>query len=248
MAINMSATLIAGLFGQQGQNSLLLPFGNAAPAASASEAVAAFRRVTKAGEEEKGLARERKDSVTLTALAQFRQALDAAPNIDRALSDPRVLKVLMPALGLPDQVGNPGLVRRALLSDPKDPKGVAAQLGTTWRNAATTLNLKATTTPKTAAFEGLTDQETAAVARQLRIGEAVLTPPASRAAATRPRGFDGLEDRVTSALIGRLRAGEELVPERARREVEHMAVLTAATIRQMDLPAADLPAMAQNEV
>ncbi|MCA3413284.1 MAG: DUF1217 domain-containing protein [Roseomonas sp.] len=242
----MSATLIAGLFGQQGQNSLLLPFGNAAPAASAGEAVAAFRRVTKAGEEEKGLARERKDNVTLTALAQFRQALDAAPNIDRALSDPRVLKVLMPALGLPDQVGNPGLVRRALLSDPKDPKGVAAQLGTTWRNAATTLNLKASTTPKTAAFEGLTDRETAAVARQLRIGEAVLTPPASRAAATRPRGFDGLEDKVTSALIGRLRAGEELVPERARREVEHMAVLTAATIRQMQVPAANLPAIAQN--
>ncbi|MCA3363358.1 MAG: DUF1217 domain-containing protein [Roseomonas sp.] len=242
----MSATLLAGLFGQQGQASLILPYGNAAPAASAGEAVVAFRRVIKPGEEEKGLAREKKDPVTLTAIAQFRQALDAAPNIDKALSDPRVLKVLMPALGLPDQVSNPGLVKRALLSDPRDPKGVAAQLGTTWKNAAATLNLKATTTPKTVAFEGLTDQETAAVARQLRIGEAVLTPPASRAAATRPRGFDGLEDRVTSALIGRLRAGEELVPERARREVEHMAVLTAATIRQMDLPAADLPAMAQN--
>ncbi|MCA3364444.1 MAG: DUF1217 domain-containing protein [Roseomonas sp.] len=246
MAINMSATLLAGLFGQQGQASLILPYGNAAPAASAGEAVVAFRRVIKPGEEEKGLAREKKDPVTLTAIAQFRQALDAAPNIDKALSDPRVLKVLMPALGLPDQVSNPGLVKRALLSDPRDPKGVAAQLGTTWKNAAATLNLKATTTPKTVAFEGLTDQETAAVARQLRIGEAVLTPPASRAAATRPRGFDGLEDRVTSALIGRLRAGEELVPERARREVEHMAVLTAATIRQMDVPAADLPAMAQN--
>jgi len=203
MAINMSATLIAGLFGQQGQNSLLLPFGNAAPAASAGEAVAAFRRVTKAGEEEKGLARERKDTVTMTALAQFRQALDAAPNIDRALSDPRVLKVLMPALGLPDQVGNPGMVKRALLSDPNDPKGVAAQLGSTWKNAAATLSLKATTTPKTVAFAGLTDQETAAVARQLRIGEAVLTPPASRAAAARLRGFDGLEDKVTSALIAR---------------------------------------------
>ncbi|MCZ8277705.1 MAG: DUF1217 domain-containing protein [Acetobacteraceae bacterium] len=242
----MSASLLLGLFGQQGQTSLFLPFGNAAPAASAGEAVAAFRRVTKAGEEEKGLARERKDTVTLTALAQFRQALDAAPNIDRALSDPRVLKVLMPALGLPDQVGNPGMVRRALLSDPRDPKGVAAQLGTTWRNAATTLNLKASTTPKTTAFEGLTDQETTAVARQLRLGEAVLTPPASRAAATRPRGFDGLEDRVTSALIGRLRAGEELAPDRARREVEHTAVLTAATIRQMDVPAPDLPAIAQD--
>jgi hypothetical protein len=123
---------------------------------------------------------------------------------------------------------------------------VAAQLGTTWKNAAATLNLKASTTPKTTAFEGLTDRETTAVAQQLRLGEAVLTAPASRAAATRPRGFDGLEDKVTNALIARLRAGEELAPDRARREVEHTAVLTAATIRQMDVPAPDLPAIAQD--
>ena len=246
MAINMSATLIAGLFGQQGQNSLILPFGNAARAASAGEAVVAFRRVTKAGEEEKGLAREKKDPVTLTVLAQFRQALDAAPNIDKALSDPRVLKVLMPALGLPDQVGNPGLVKRALLSDPKDTKGVAAQLGTTWKNAAATLNLKATTTPKTVAFEGLTDRETAAVAQQLRLGEAVLTAPASRAAAPKLRAFDGLQDKATSALIARLRPGEELVADRARREVEQVATLTAVAIRQAEVPAEDLPVIAKD--
>lgn len=242
----MSATLMAGLFGQQGQNSLMLPFGNAAPAASAGEAVVAFRRVTKAGEEEKGLAREKKDPVTLTALAQFRQALDAAPNIDKALSDPRVLKVLMPALGLPDQVGNPGLARRALLSDPKDTKGVAAQLGTTWKNAAATLNLKATATPKTIAFEGLTDRETAAVAGQLRLGEAVLTAPASRAVAPKLRAFDGLQDKATSALIARLRPGEELVADRARREIEQVATLTAVAIRQAEVPADDLPAIAKD--
>ena len=246
MAINMSATLIAGMFGQQGQNSLMLPFGNAAPVASAGEAVVAFRRVTKAGEEEKGLAREKKDTVTMTALAQFRQALDAAPNIDRALSDPRVLKVLMPALGLPDQAGNPGLVKRALLSDPKDPKGVAAQLGTTWKNAATTLNLKATTTPKTVAFEGLTDKETTAVAGQLRLGEAVLTAPPSRAATPKSRAFDGLPDKVTTALFAQLRPGENAVVGRATSEVETTAILTAVTIRRGEAPAADLPAIASD--
>lgn len=246
MAINMSATLMAGLFGQQGQNSLILPYGNAAPAASAGEAVVAFRRVTKAGEEEKGLAREKKDPVTLTVLAQFRQALDSAPNIDKALTDPRVLKVLMPALGLPDQVGNPGLVKRALLSDPKDTKGVAVQLGNTWKNAAATLNLKATTTPKTVAFEGLTDRETAAVAQQLRLGEAVLTAPASRAAAPKLRAFDGLQDKATSALIARLRPGEELVADRARREIERVATLTTVVIRQAEVPPVDLPAIAKD--
>ena len=246
MAINMSATLMAGLFGQQGQNSLVLPYGNAARAASAGEAVVAFRRVTKAGEEEKGLAREKKDPITLTTLAQFRQALDAAPNIDKALTDPRILKVLMPALGLPDQVGNPGLVKRALLSDPKDTKGVAVQLGNTWKNAAATLNLKATTTPKTVAFEGLTDRETAAVAQQLRLGEAVLTAPASRAAAPKLRAFDGLQDKATSALIARLRPGEELVADRARREIERVATLTTVVIRQAEVPPVDLPAIAKD--
>lgn len=244
MAINMSATLMAGLFGQQGRSALLLPFGNAAPAASAGDAVVAFRRVTKAGEEEKGLARERKDAVTMTALAQFRQALDAAPNIDKALSDPRVLKVLMPALGLPDQVNNPGLVKRALLSDPRDPKGVAAQLGTTWKNAASTLNLKATTSPKTVAFEGLTNQETSAVAGQLRPGEAVLTAPPSRAASPKPRAFDGLPDKVTTALFAQLRPGENATVGRAAREVETTAILTAVTIRKAEVPAAGLPAIA----
>jgi hypothetical protein len=184
MAINMSATLVASLFGQQGQSSLLSALGNAPRVASAGEAVVALRRVTKAGEEAKGLALEKKDPITLTAVAQFRQALESSRTLDRALSDPRVLKVLLPALGLPDQIGNPGLVKRALLSDPKDPKSVASQLGTTWVNAAATLNLKATTTPKTVAITGLTDEQTASVAAQLRFGENILTAPATRAWAT----------------------------------------------------------------
>lgn len=246
MAINMSATLMAGLFGQQGQVSLMLPFGNAAPAASASDAVVAFRRVTKVGEEEKGIAREKKDPITLTALAQFRRALEAAPNIDKALSDPRVLKVLMPALGLPDQVGNPGLVKRALLSDPKDPKGVAAQLGTVWKNAAATLNLKATTTPKTVAFVGLTDKETSAVAAQLRLGEAIMTPPPSPPVMPKVRAFDGLADKVTSTLIAQLRPGENATTDRAQREVEQAAALTAVTIRQGEVPSSNLPAIAKD--
>ena len=237
---------MAGLFGQQGQNSLMLPYGNAAPAASAGDAVVAFRRVSKAGEEEKGLAREKKDPITLTTLAQFRQALDAAPNIDKALSDPRVLKVLMPALGLPDQVGNSGMVKRALLSDPKDTKGVAAQLGTTWKNAATTLNLKATTTIKTVAFEGLTDKETTAVAGQLRLGEAVLTAPASTEATPKLRAYDGLPDKVTTALFAQLRPGENATTDRAKREMENTAALTAVTIRRAELPSADVPAIAKD--
>jgi hypothetical protein len=137
-------------------------------------------------------------------------------------------------------------VKRALLSDPKDTKGVAAQLGTTWKNAAATLNLKATTTPKTVAFEGLTDKETTAVAGQLRLGESVLTAPAIKAVTPKVRAYDGLPDKVTTALFAQLRPGENATTDRAKREMENTAALTAVTIRRAELPSADVPVIAKD--
>jgi hypothetical protein len=116
----------------------------AAAAGHAATATPALRRVTAEGAEAKGIAREEKDPVTLSALARFRSALDKAGTIEDALSDPRILKVILPALGLPDQAGNAGLVRRALLSDPTDTDGLATRLGSTWKAAAATLGVYAT--------------------------------------------------------------------------------------------------------
>ena len=84
------------------------------------------------------------------------------------------------------------------------------------------------------------------MAQQLRLGEAVLTAPASRAAAPKLRAFDGLQDKATSALIARLRPGEELVADRARREIERVATLTTVVIRQAEVPPVDLPAIAKD--
>jgi hypothetical protein len=198
------------------------------------------------GAETKGLEQEGKDPITLSAIAQFRQALETAKDLDKALSDPRVLTVLMPALGLPDQVGNPGMVKRALLSDPNDPEGVAAQLGTTWVNAAATLNLLLTSTPKTVAYVGLTDAETTAVAGQLRMGEAVMTAPAYPPPLPRVRAFDGLADSVTAALAGQLRPGENATMDRAKLELDYNATLTAVTIRMGELPDSDLPGIVRD--
>jgi hypothetical protein len=141
----LTLTQVQSLFGVQ---------ASAGPAGNAATAIPALKRATAEGAEAKGIARERKDPVTLTALAQFRVALDTAGSIEQALSDPRILKVIMPALGLPDQVGNPGLVRRALLSDPADSDGLAARLGATWRSAAATLGVFET------GLEGLRDAAT----------------------------------------------------------------------------------------
>jgi len=131
----LSLTQVQALFGVSGQG---------AAAGNAATAIPALRRATEAGAEAKGIAQERRDPVTLTALAQFRQALDKAGSIEAALTDPRILKVVMPALGLPDQAGNAGLARRALLSDPGDAAGLASRLGPTWRAAAATLGVHET--------------------------------------------------------------------------------------------------------
>lgn len=138
----LTLTQVQSLFGAQ---------ASAGASGNAAGAIPALRRATAEGAEAKGIAREQKDPVTLTALAQFRVALDKAGSIGQALQDPRILKVIMPALGLPDQAGNPGMVRRALLSDPADAKGLAAQLGATWKAAAATLGVHAT------GLEGLRD-------------------------------------------------------------------------------------------
>lgn len=111
---------------------------------SAAEAIPALARVTAAGAEEKGLAREEKDPVTLSTLARFHSAIAKAETIEQALSDPRILKVLAPALGLADQSDNAALLRKALLSDPEDDKGLATQMGSTWRAASATLGVHKT--------------------------------------------------------------------------------------------------------
>jgi hypothetical protein len=137
----LTLTQVQSLFGVAAGGALAGNLAGGAPAGNAATAIPALRRATADGAEAKGIAREKRDPVTLTALAQFRVALDKAPSIEAALQDPRILKVLMPALGLPDQAGNPGLVRRALLSDPADANGLAARLGATWRAAAATLGV-----------------------------------------------------------------------------------------------------------
>lgn len=106
-------------------------------------ALLALRQAQAKGAEARGVALEQKDPVTLTALAQFRRAVDGAKDLKSALRDPRVLAVLLPAMGLADQKDYPGLVQQALMADPKDTKGLLASLDARFKAAATTLDLHA---------------------------------------------------------------------------------------------------------
>ncbi|WP_376093042.1 DUF1217 domain-containing protein [Roseomonas sp. CCTCC AB2023176] len=116
----------------------------ASTGASAAEALAALRRAAAPGAEEKGVAQLAKDPTVKADLSRFRDAISRAKDVPTAIRDPRVAKVLLPALGLPDAVDKPGLAARALTSDLKDPESVANRLSDSrWKDAARSLNLSA---------------------------------------------------------------------------------------------------------
>ena len=129
----LSASLVASLFGGG---------TGAAATADAAGAGAALKVARTQTAEDKGIAAERKDPVTINALKRFDAALAAAKDEKAALREPRVLEVLLPALGLADQAAYPGLVLKALLADPKDSKGLLASLDERFKAAVETLDLR----------------------------------------------------------------------------------------------------------
>lgn len=73
------------------------------------------------------------------AIEGFRAGVAKASTVDGLLRDPRVLEVLLTANGLGDQISRPALARRALESDPADPKSVVSRLtDSRWAPAART--------------------------------------------------------------------------------------------------------------
>jgi hypothetical protein len=108
----------------------------------AASAIPALRQALAAGVEERALARLARDPQITRRLEQFTRALEKAPDLKAALRDPRVLGVVLPALGLADGVSQPGLALRALTANPKDPEGLLARLpDRRWKSAAEALNL-----------------------------------------------------------------------------------------------------------
>jgi hypothetical protein len=133
--MQVTATLASALFGASAAGS--------ANAGDAASSLAVLKAAEAPGATAKGVARERKAPVTIAALNQFQAAIARAKDVKTALQDPRVLNVLLPALGLADQAAYPGLVQKALTADPKDRKGLLASLDKRFAAAATTLDLKA---------------------------------------------------------------------------------------------------------
>ena len=91
----------------------------------------------------KDIAAEAKDPEVARDVAAFKKAVSGAKTIQAALANPAVLKVLLTANGLGDQLSYTGLATKALLSDPTDTRSLANQLSGTnaqWLAVAKTFN------------------------------------------------------------------------------------------------------------
>ncbi|HEY4252825.1 MAG TPA: DUF1217 domain-containing protein [Roseomonas sp.] len=109
---------------------------------SLTAAIPLFRQALDPKTEQKALDRLAKDPNINRQLAAYKTAVTQAKDLDSALKDPRVLAVLLPAMGLGDQVQNVALAQKALTSDLSDPKSLANQLtDTRWKDTATALDL-----------------------------------------------------------------------------------------------------------
>ena len=89
--LSLNASLVASLYGGSTSGT---------SSGDAASAIVALKAAQAKGAEAKGVAAERKDPVTITALKQFEAAVAKARDVKSALQDPRVLAVLLPALGL----------------------------------------------------------------------------------------------------------------------------------------------------
>ena len=85
------------------------------------------------------IAAEAKQTSVARDIAAFTAGIASAKTPDALLSNPAVLKVLLTANGLGDQVGYPALAKQALLSNPANTTALANQLSNTaWKTTAST--------------------------------------------------------------------------------------------------------------
>lgn len=131
----MSGTMLA---------SLLLPNGNAGtvPPLSTSQTMALYRRSVDRAQQD--IARLERDPTTQRDLQALEQAVARAKDPSDLLRNPRILRLLMEALGLADQATNGGLARNALMSKMTDPQSLANRLpDQRWKAAAQRLGFAA---------------------------------------------------------------------------------------------------------
>lgn len=136
----LSGTGLVGLFGgtagaQRGAAGLLgtLYGGAGAAAGTGGNPLVALQLAQKNRARE--VANTAKQPETQRDIAAFRGAIAKAKTIGEALDNPAVMKVLLTANGLADQIPYAGLAKKVLLSDPDDAKSLVNRLGSArWKS------------------------------------------------------------------------------------------------------------------
>jgi hypothetical protein len=114
-------------------------YGDGTTTNSPSAALAALQNAET--NETKDVAAEAKTSAVARDIATFTSAVTNATSVQSLLSNPTVLKVLLTANGLADQIPYTALAKKALMSDTSDSSSLANKLSnTSWASAAKAYN------------------------------------------------------------------------------------------------------------
>lgn len=129
--MQVSGSVIAALLGgsnNAGGTLFGTLYGGFAPGATVTggDPVAALRLAQK--NRARAVAAAAKEPETQRDIAAFRRSVDKATTAEDALANPAVMKVLLSANGLADQLPYAALARKVLLSDPADPKSLVNRL------------------------------------------------------------------------------------------------------------------------
>lgn len=148
MTINISSAVASMLFSSSSSSGsvdfsfLTKSSGSATTTANVGSVKSALANAEK--NEAKQLAQTAKDPQIQKDLARYEKVVKNAKTIDDVLNDPVARTVLMTANGLKADIANIALAKKAMTSDPTDPKSVAVKMSSingAWLDFAETYNL-----------------------------------------------------------------------------------------------------------
>lgn len=129
----LSGTGLTTLFGSTNASSNLLATLYGGGGTPGGSPLVALQMAQKNRDRE--VANTAKQPETQRDITVFKRAIAKAKTIGEALDNPAVMKVLLTANGLADQVPYPGLAKKVLLSDPNDPNALVNRMGSArWKS------------------------------------------------------------------------------------------------------------------
>jgi hypothetical protein len=131
--VALSGTGLTTLFGSTNASSNLLATLYGGGGTPGGSPLVALKMAQKNRDRE--VANTAKQPETQRDIAVFKRVIAKAKTIGEALDNPAVMKVLLTANGLADQVPYEGLAKKVLLSDPNDPNALVNRMGSArWKS------------------------------------------------------------------------------------------------------------------